>query len=86
MRQKLAEFLDAIMGFRKFIAFLLLLAISIMFRSVNFINGSEFVDLMKNIGIAFFATNGVEHFTSMAKDYIASKVAERAAPAPGNEP
>lgn len=73
MRKKLRELFDLVFGFRKFIAFMLLLALAIVFRSIGYINGSELVDLMKNVGVAFMATNSFEHVTSVAKDYIASK-------------
>ena len=80
MKQKLAEFLDAIMGFRKFIAFLLILLISIIFRSISLVDGAQFVDLMKSVTVAFLATNSVEHFTSMVKDYIVDKAKGALAP------
>ena len=73
MRKKLRELFDLLFGFRKFIAFMLLLALAIVFRILSYINGSELVDLMKNVGVAFMATNSFEHMTSVAKDYIASK-------------
>ncbi len=82
MRQKLAELIDLIYGFRKFIAFLMLFIIAIVFRFINFVDGAQFVDLMKNVSLAFFAANGIEHFTTMAKDYMASK----APPKPQDEP
>lgn len=73
MRQKMADFLNALLGLRKFIAFLLVFGIAIGFRCIGFVNGSEFVDLLKNVTLGFFASNGLEHFTTMAKDFIASK-------------
>lgn len=73
MNQKLQEFLDVLMGFRKFIAFLMLFSIAVIFRVESLVDGSQFVDLMKNVCISFFAVNGVEHFTLMARDFIASK-------------
>lgn len=78
MRQKLAELVDLIYGFRKFIAFLLLFVVGIVFRLANQIDGAQFVDLMKNVSLAFFAANGIEHFTTMAKEFIASKNAPAA--------
>lgn len=74
MRQKLAELIDIIYGFRKFIAFLLLFVISIVFRVQDLINGQQFVDLMKDVALAFFAANGIEHFTDMAKGYLNNKL------------
>jgi hypothetical protein len=73
MGAKVAEFLNVFFGFRKTIVMLLLVLIGIVFRLENFINGSEFVDLLKNTVIAFFASNSIEHFTSMAKSYMDSK-------------
>lgn len=81
MRQKLAELINIIFGFRKFILMILLFAIGIIFRLANEINGAEFVDLMKNTSIAFFAANGIEHLTQTVKDYVASKATK----APGPE-
>ena len=73
MRQRLAELIDIIYGFRKFIAFLLLFVTAIAFRLGSEIDGGQFVDLMKNVALAFFAANGIEHFTEAAKGYFASK-------------
>lgn len=85
MRQKLAELIDIIYGFRKFIAFLLLFVIAVVFRLTGEIDGAQFVDLLKNVGLAFFAANGIEHFTTMAKDYIESKTAPKATDTPPKE-
>lgn len=77
MTQRVSDFLDAIMGFRKFIAFILLFIVGIVFRLTGFVDGAQFTDLMKNVAVAFFATNGLEHFTTMAKDFIAAKTAPK---------
>lgn len=82
MRQKLAELIDIIYGFRKFIAFMLLFIVSILFRLHALIDGGQFVDLMKNVALAFFAANGIEHFTEAAKDYFNSKTAPAATDTP----
>lgn len=77
MNQKLSDFvddlLDVLMGFRKFIAFLCVFAVGVIFRIKGLIDGSQMVDLLKNTFLGFVAANGVEHFTSMVKDQIASK-------------
>jgi hypothetical protein len=78
VRQKLAELIDIIYGFRKFIAFLLLFVIAIIFRVKSLIDGGQFVDLMKNVALAFFAANGIEHFTEAAKGYFQSKTSPAA--------
>ena len=81
MRQKLAELIDIIYGFRKFIAFLLLFLVAIIFRIRVLIDGGQFVDLMKNVALAFFAANGIEHFIEAAKGYFQSKMPGATAPA-----
>lgn len=82
MRQRLAELIDIIYGFRKFIAFLLLFLVGVIFRLTQNIDGGQFVDLMKNVALAFFAANGIEHFTEAAKGYFASKTAPAVTDAP----
>lgn len=73
MRQKLAELIDIIYGFRKFIAFMLLFITGVLFRLKGQVDGGQFVDLMKSVSIAFFAANGIEHFTEAAKSFYNSK-------------
>lgn len=75
MRQKIAEIIDLFFGFRKFILMSMLFAIAIVFRLYNQINGTEFVDLLKNTAIAFFATNGLEHITTTVREYVGAKAA-----------
>lgn len=75
MTEKMAEFLDVLMGFRKFLAFMFVFIASVVFLVDGHISGSNFADIIKSAFVAFVAANGVEHFTSMAKDYLASKVA-----------
>jgi hypothetical protein len=73
MGAKMAEFLNIFFGFRKTIVMFVLIAIGIVFRLSNLVNGAEFVDLLKNTVIAFFAANSIEHFTTTIKTYIDSK-------------
>ena len=82
MRQRLAELIDILYGFKKFIAFLLLFVTAIIFRLYSYVDGGQFVDLMKNVALAFFAANGVEHFTEAARSYFTGKAAGTLAPAP----
>jgi hypothetical protein len=67
------EILDVTMGFRKFIAFLCVFTVGVVFRLKGLIDGGQAVDLLKNTFTAFVAVNGVEHFTSMVKAHINSK-------------
>ena len=73
MRQKMADFFNLVFGFRKFIAWLALFLVAIFFRLKGYVDGSQFVDLMKATFLAFVAANGVEHLVSVAKDYVAGK-------------
>lgn len=75
MKQKIADFLNVFFGMRKFIAWLLLFFIAVIFRVKSFLNGTEFVDLMKSTFLAFTAANGVEHVITCVKDYHAGKTA-----------
>lgn len=73
MSEKLADFLDALQGLRKVLAFFALFAVAIIFRLCNLIDGGQFVDLMKNVTISFFAANGVEWIASTVKTHLESK-------------
>ncbi len=75
MKEKLAEFLDVIMGFRKLIVMLLVFTISVSFRLKGYLNGDQFTDLLKAVVIAFFGANSVEHFTSMVEQHLENKSA-----------
>lgn len=70
MKKKLAELLNVIFGFRKFILMLLLVMIAVVFRVLDLLNGREMVDLLQNTTIAFFSANGIEHIVGIVKDYV----------------
>jgi hypothetical protein len=74
MRQRIAEFLDIFMGFRKVIVWFTLLVIGVIFRYKSFVDGEQFVELMKTVTISFFAGNSVEHFTTMVKTNLEAKM------------
>lgn len=76
MKQKLAELINVIFGFRKFLILLVLYAIAIIFRIKGLINGDEMVRLIEPTTIAFIGANGVEHIVSAVKDHYASKNVE----------
>ena len=73
MRQKLVELFDIIFGFRKFIAWLALFLVAIIFRLKGLTNGSQFTDLIKGTFLAFCAANGFEHVAGVAKEYVSSQ-------------
>jgi len=72
MKQKIAELINIIFGFRKFLLMLMLYIVGIIFRVKDFINGAEMVDLFKTTTIAFMGANGVEHLMTTVKDYMSN--------------
>lgn len=80
MNQKIADFINVLFGLRKFIAWVALFIVGIVFRLNNLIDGNGFVELMKSTFMGFVAANGVEHLVSAAKHYIDSKGALKTIP------
>jgi len=72
--KKLLEFLDLLIGFRKFSIMLLLTLTSLTLLLFKILDGNNWVDLMKAVSIAYFASNSVEHLSQFAKDFIANKL------------
>lgn len=73
MKKKLAELINVIFGFRKFILMLIVIVVAIIFRINDLVNGAEMVDLIKNVGIAFMGANGVEHIVGAVQTHMANK-------------
>ena len=73
MNKKIQDFLSILNGFRKFSIILAVLLTAIVFRAIDFVNGAEFVDLVKYTAVAFFGTNSVEHMTKVIKEWISVK-------------
>lgn len=73
MKQKIAEWINIIFGFRKFLAWLALFLVGIIFRVKGLIAGSEFVDLIKGTFMGFVAANGVEHIMTNIKGIMDAK-------------
>lgn len=70
MQQTIADFINVIFGFRKFLMLLAVYAIAIVFRIKGLINGDELVRLMEPTTIAFIGANGIEHITrAVSKHY-----------------
>lgn len=74
MKQKLLDLLNIVAGLRKTIVMVLVMAICVGFRIVNKMSGENIVELLKATIIAYFSANGVEHFTSMVKERMISKI------------
>lgn len=75
MKQKLIDFLNVFIDLQKALIMLLLIAIGITFRILNLVNGSEFVDLLKNTVIAFFAVQATQHIVASVNAYYVNKSA-----------
>lgn len=78
MTKKLREFLEFLNGFRKFTMMAAILAVAIVFRVFGFVDGAEWVDLIKVTGVAFFGTNAAEHMTNTVKEWLKTKAQEKA--------
>jgi hypothetical protein len=73
MKQKMIDFLNVFQAMNKSLVMLLLIVISMLFRTKGYISGDNFVDLLKATVVSYFGVTGVVHFTSMVKDHLASK-------------
>lgn len=84
MKKKLAELFNLIFGFRKFIAWIAVFLVAIVFRLFDKIDGAQFVDLLKNTFLAFVAANGAEHVINVVKQYVAKGGIVPAVPPPAD--
>lgn len=73
MPQWLADFLEVFQDVNKTSLMVCLLVLASIFRVKGFIDGGQFVELIKTTTVSYFGTNTVIHFTSMIKDAISSK-------------
>lgn len=79
MKQKIIDFLNVFIDLQKALVMLLLIAIGIVFRVHDLVNGQEFVDLLKNTVIAFFAVQATQHIVATVNTYYNNKNAAGAA-------
>lgn len=84
MKRKLAELINVIFGFRKFLLMFAVIIVAVVFRLKGLVNGAEMVDLIKNVGIAFMGANGVEHIVNAVNTHIAAKKAPGATTGPAD--
>jgi hypothetical protein len=70
MGQKLTEFMEIFIGTRKFIAWTLVLIVAIVFRVKDYVDGAQFVDLLKGTFLGFVTGNVLERINETAKTYI----------------
>lgn len=86
MKQKIAEWINIIFGFRKFMAWIALFMVGIVFRVKGLIAGAEFVDLIKGTFLGFVAANGVEHIMTNVKSIMDGKNAAASAQIADTDP
>lgn len=75
MKEKIAELINVVFGFRKFLLLLALYAIAVVFRVKGLLSGDEMVRLIEPTTIAFIGANGVEHIVAAVKDHYAAQAA-----------
>lgn len=73
MKQKIADLINVLFGLRKLLAWLALFLVAIVFRLASYIDGSQFVDLMKSTFLGFVAGNSTEHLMTTIKEYVNAK-------------
>ena len=67
-------FFDFLLGYRKTLAWFSLFTVSIVFRLYGYIDGGQFVDLMKSTFLGFIAGNLGEHLGNLGQSYLKSKI------------
>jgi hypothetical protein len=77
MAFKLVDFIALLSGFRKFTIMMLLIVVGIMFRIVGYVDGAEFVDLLKGTAIAFFTANVGEHIMGTIQEWVKNNNSEK---------
>lgn len=85
MKRKIAEIINVLFGFRKFFLMIFVMSVALIFRVHNLINGSEMVDLIKQVAIAFMGANGVEQIVTAVQSHMAAKIAATSGPADTDE-
>lgn len=65
-----------LVGFRKFTIMVAFMAIMIVFRVLDLVNGQEFAENIQLAVVAFMGTNLGEHLLSLGKDYVQGKLKE----------
>lgn len=67
------DFVGAINGLRKWSIMAGLITLGAAFRIVGLLTGAEMVDLLKAVGVAFMASNAIEHSIGAVKDWAKRK-------------
>jgi len=86
MKEKVAEFIEILTGFRKFIICLLIFVISIVFRVKGLFSGSETEDLLKSVALGFMGTNSAEGLYKVISEHLAARRAAGSVLTPTQDP
>lgn len=65
-----------LVGMRKFTAMMIFMAIMVIFRIHDLINGEQFAQNVQIALVAFFGTNIGEHLINLGKDWVTGKLKE----------
>lgn len=66
---KIDKWIERIRGLRKWTVIVALIGVGVVLRVQGYINGVEFVSLLKDVSVAFMASNAIEH----ARYFLRSK-------------
>lgn len=86
MKEKYAEFLEVLQGWRKFLMCFFILSVSIVFRLKSLVSGGEWSDLAKTTVVSFCAVNGLEGITTCVKEHLAARRAAGNVLTPTSDP
>ena len=73
MKQKIADIVAILLGFRKTAVMIVVLVIGVIFRLKSLIDGGQLVTLLQGTVIVFFAANSVEHVGETIRHYVNAK-------------
>lgn len=73
METKEEDMFDFLLGYRKTLAWFSLFGISILFRLKGYIDGGQFVDLVKGTFLGFITGNLGEHLGNLGQAYFNNK-------------
>lgn len=63
-----------LVGFRKFLIMLVFIAIMVIFRLYNLVDGEQFSSNVQIAIVAFFGTNVGEHLLNLGKEWVKGKI------------
>lgn len=70
MVQYIIDFINVFQGLRKTVVMLAVLIVTCVFRIKGYIGPDNMEGILKATVVSFFASNGLEHYTSMIKERL----------------